>query len=197
MKLTLSALVALPFFVACESNNPKVSQPAGARTALSSLQASANSGDVNAQSWLGYHYYTGDIVTKDLSKSFNWWMRAGKQGHIYASARVGLCYYWGYGVQKDLEKAHEWFIIAAMQGEELAQKHLGDMYKKGEFVERNKVQAFAWYSILASQKDAPQYNAADRRKFRDSVTGMTQEQIAEGQKMTKAMIEKNPKLLKQ
>ena len=96
----------------------------------------------------------------------------------------------GFGVEQDFKEAVKWFEKAADQGAAMAQDNLGGMYGKGLGVEQNYVTAYTWASIAA-------FNGFEVAKETTSVIAkeMTSAQIAEAQKLSKEMVEKNPKLI--
>ncbi|MBC8326356.1 MAG: SEL1-like repeat protein [Verrucomicrobia subdivision 3 bacterium] len=72
-----------------------------------------------------------------------------------------------------------------------AQSALGDKYYTGKGVLKDHVTAYAWWNIAAFSGDA------DAKKSKGIIAKkMTEEQIAEAQKLSKEMLKKNPKLAK-
>ena len=64
------------------------------------------------------------------------------------------------------------------------------MYDDGEGVPEDDVTAYAWYTLAAAN------GFADAKEKKPSMTEiMTPDQIAEGQKISREMLKKNPKLL--
>ena len=92
---------------------------------------------------------------------------------------------------EDAKEAVKWYRKAAEQGHASAQYNLGVAYEVGEGVLEDDVTAYAWYNIAAA-------NGNGIAKINKSIVvkDMTPEQIAEGQKLSKEMLKKNPKLLK-
>jgi len=64
------------------------------------------------------------------------------------------------------------------------------MYSKGEGVPEDYIQAYVWLNIAAANGDvqAKEWKAEMAEK-------MTKEQIAEAQKLSREMVETNPKLI--
>ena len=91
---------------------------------------------------------------------------------------------------EDYKEAVKWYRKAAEQGHDVAQNNLGVMYGFGVGVLQDYVSSYAWANIAGA-------NGADVKKFKSEILEkkMTPEQIAEGQKLTKEMVKKNPKLL--
>ena len=79
----------------------------------------------------------------------------------------------------------------AQSGDPDAQRSLGYMYYDGEGVEQDEITAYAWFNLAVANGDG------DAKELRDAITpGMTPEQIAKGEELSKEMLKKNPKLVK-
>lgn len=79
--------------------------------------AIAQKGYALAECQVGYFYYNGLGVEKDLEKSFYWTERAAKHGDRDAQSNLAeLFYESGVVVQKDMNKAKEWYKKAAANG---------------------------------------------------------------------------------
>lgn len=70
----------------------------------------------HAQCFLGFMYYCGEGVTKDLQQAIYWYTKAAEQGYAYAQYTLGFMYYCGEGVTKDLQQALYWYTQAVEQG---------------------------------------------------------------------------------
>ena len=88
------------------------------------LKPLAESGDPEAQSYLGVHYYLGLGIAKDHRKAVDWYTRAAKQGHPDAQRNLGDMYSGGHGVPQDEYKAFIWYFAASQQGNEQAKPKL-------------------------------------------------------------------------
>ena len=115
------------------------------------LQQAAEQGSDVAQLELGYMYYDGKGVPKDLAAAARWFRKAADQGNDAAQGRLGYMYYNGEGVPKDLAVAARWYRKAADQGDDAAQVMLGSMYYKGEGVPKDLVAAARWYREAADR----------------------------------------------
>lgn len=70
-----------------------------------------------AECQVGYFYYDGIGVDKDLEKSYYWTKRAAEHGDRDAQYNLAeLFYEAGNVIEPDMEKAKEWYKKAAMQG---------------------------------------------------------------------------------
>ena len=83
----------------------------------------------------------------------------------------------------------EWKPLAK-QGFTKAQSHLGVMYVNGEGLLKDAVIAYAWLNIAAANGQTEAAN------MREVLSGrLSSEQIAEAQKLSRMMVEANPKLI--
>ncbi len=74
-----------------------------------------------AECQVGFFYYEGLGVDKDLEKSFYWTQRGAEHGDRDAQYNLAEMFYArGTVVEKDIEKATEWYRRAAASGHEEA-----------------------------------------------------------------------------
>ena len=163
---------------------------------IPTLKEKAEGGDAEAQSMLGFEYET----KQDLKEAVKWYRKAAEQGDVDAQLALGDMYSDGRGVEKDFKGAAKWYRKAAEQGYASAQWLLGIMYSKGEGVPENDVAALAWLNI--SQTNSAIKFKLDNEyipKIKANIVmlkNISPEQIAKAQELSKEMIKKNPKLLK-
>ena len=153
-------------------------------------KAKAEKGDSEAQSLLGFIYANGKGVLKDDKEAGRWFRKAAEQGYAIAQYNLGVMNENGRGVLKDDKEAVKWYRKAAEQGYAIAQFNLGVMYHNGQGVLEDYVTAYAWINIAVANG----YALAKNNKLL-LAKKMTPDQIAEGQKLSREMIKKNPKLL--
>ena len=150
--------------------------------ALRELQPLAEQGNAAAQTILGSMYANGMGVPQDDSQAAFWYRNAAEQGDAKAQALLGRMYNSGEGVLQDYSQAVFWYRNAAEQGYALGQTLLGSMYISGLGVPEDDVQGYAWLNLAAAQGNDV------AKAFRDSIRqGMTREQIAEGQKLSREL----------
>ena len=115
-----------------------------------------------------------------------------EQGDADAQFILGASYYHGKGVPQDYVEAAKWWRKAAEQDQAYAQEYLGFAYSYGLGVPHDDVLAHMWYNLAASKlKGEARESAA---KFRDLIAKrLTQEQIAEAQRLTREWAEKHRK----
>lgn len=73
-----------------------------------------------AECQVGYFYFDGLGVEKDLSKAFYWTERSANHGDRDGQFNLAWFYESGYGVSVDMEKAKFWYKQAALQNHDLA-----------------------------------------------------------------------------
>ena len=73
-----------------------------------------------AECQIGYFYYDGLGVEKDLSKALYWTQRAAEHGDRDGQFNLAWFYEEAIGVKQDMEKAKYWYKKAAMQDHDLA-----------------------------------------------------------------------------
>jgi TPR repeat protein len=94
--------------------------------------AEAEKGNADAQAHLGYCYYQGEGVPKNMGEAVKWWHQAAVQGNAVAQCNLGMCFENGNGVRKDKVEAMKWYCRAAEQGNASAQYSLGTCYSDCE-----------------------------------------------------------------
>lgn len=116
----------------------------------------AEKGFIPAQSFIGFRYYRGEGVKKDVNKALKWIQRAAEQGDAKAQNNLGWMLMEGDGVQHDFNKAAYWLNSAAEQGLPVAMSQLADLYKTGKGVECDTTRAEALYqrAFMAGLADA-------------------------------------------
>lgn len=130
-------------------------------TAMREWLPLAETGQAEAQYYLGELYRVGDGVVQDFSQAVKWYRRAAIQGHSIAQNSMGVRYEKGQGVVKDEALAVSWYRKAAEQGLKHAQSNLGIMYQLGRGVAINYPEAAKWYRLSAEQGYATaQFNLA-------------------------------------
>ena len=157
---------------------------------FAATKVKAEAGDATAQHNLGVMYRDGGGGLKDLEEAVKWTRKAAEQGYADAQNNLGAMYRDGQGVEQDFKEAVKWYQKAADQGLAKAQSNLGVMYEKGQGVQKDATIAYAWWNIATANG-----NATAKKNKGIGAKRMTANQIAEGQKLSKEMINKNPKLI--
>jgi TPR repeat protein/serine/threonine protein kinase len=111
----------------------------------------AESGDAEAQVYIGRLYAEGGGIAKDETKAVRWYRKAAEQGDARGQFLLGVAYANGEGIAKDEAEAVRWYRKAAEQGDDGGQVNLGVAYANGEGVAKNEAEAVRWYRKAAEQ----------------------------------------------
>lgn len=116
------------------------------------LLARAESGDANAQSWLGTGYEQGWFGKADFQEALKWLRKAAVQDDPDAQNDLGQMYEYGEGVKKDYAQAAYWYRKAGEHvpdwgGAGQGRNNLGWLYMEGLGVPKDYVQAYMWFSL--------------------------------------------------
>ncbi len=120
----------------------------------------AETGDREAQYFLGHLYAKGEGVVQDHAEALYWFRAAAAQGDPYGQFALGYMYENGAGVARDDGEAVRWYRVAAEQGNVLAQNNLGLMYEAGRGVPRDYVMAHLWFARAATHAGLDRDKAA-------------------------------------
>ena len=96
-------------------------------TAYKLFRSNAEAGDVEAQNYLGVHYYLGLGVTRDLHKALQWYEKAALQGHPEAQFNYGLMFFNAYGTEHNITTAFKWFYASYRQGNPNAERYMNSL----------------------------------------------------------------------
>jgi TPR repeat protein len=158
----------------------------------------AQEGNQNYQYLLGRAYEGGVVgVPQEYGEAVRWYRKSAIQGNSMAQMALGMMYFDGKGVTRSHQTAFTWLKPAAEQGEPLAQVTLGTMYEAGDGVPQDFLQAHMWFSLAAASfSDTRNPSVAGPREVavmtREMLAErMTQDQIAEAQKLAKEWTPKN------
>lgn len=108
-------------------------------------------GYAKAQATLGWMFYTGKGVRRNLKRSLAWYKVAADNDHAIAQNNLGVFYEQGKVVRKSYKRAAIWYKKAAEVGYSYAQYNLGVLYLNGRGVKENKNQAIYWLQIASLQ----------------------------------------------
>lgn len=117
---------------------------------------SAEKGYAPARNYLGFRYYRGEGVERDVTKGLEWIEKAAMQGDPKAANNLGWLLLEGEGVVHDDAKAAFWFERAADAGLPAGQAQLADMLRIGRGVPADTLRADSLYcrAIEAGLQDA-------------------------------------------
>lgn len=112
------------------------------------LLSQAESGDREAQYWVGQVYGEDRLVPKDYAVSREWVLRSAEQGYAPAQEMIGVMYMGAIG---NYGKADMWLRRSAEQGNAEAQFWLGTAYEQGLLGSTDYREAFQWLREAAVQ----------------------------------------------
>lgn len=156
---TLFTVLLLALFSISHSADV-VARPAGQNAnPLTTLEASAASGDAVAQCQLAYKLLNDP--QPDAASALRWLRSSAAQHFAPAKFLLGYVYEHGQGVAVDYRQAVENYRAAAQQGYAPAENNLGGMYQYGRGVSTDLSMALQWYRASAQHGNpAGQYNLA-------------------------------------
>ncbi len=152
--------------------------------ALIKYKRAAADGHAAAQVKLGIMYKKGQGVTQDYSEAARWFRLAADQGDATGQLNLGAMYNNGNGVPRDIREAVKWYRLAAAQGNVDAWFNLSICYEYGNGVPQNYLRAHMWANLAAATSPSPSEILSTSRDL--IAKKMTQQQIAEAQRMAKA-----------
>jgi TPR repeat protein len=118
------------------------------------------------------------FAQRDWPKAYAGLLPGAEQGNAEAQFKVGFMYLYGLGMPADHAEADLWIRRAAEQGYGEAQHTLALNYRRGLGVPRDIVKALMWSTLAAEQGYAAAKDVRD-----DSLSQMTEEQIAEARRL--------------
>jgi len=111
MKQVALALFCAAVFAADVST--AVADPASDRDMASRYMQAAQSGDDDAEFYVGALYSAGVGLATSDTEAFHWFSRAANQGHSHAMLILAGLYATGRGTAKDNVKAYKWAYIVS------------------------------------------------------------------------------------
>ena len=88
---------------------------------------SAEKGYSPAMNYLGFRYFTGEAVRKDIDSAIFWIRKAADMGDITAAANLGYLLADSPEITHDIDEAAKWLTIASEAGVKEAQIRLGEI----------------------------------------------------------------------
>jgi uncharacterized protein len=128
---------------------------------LRQLLLKAQSGDAEAQYWLGSIYQEGRLVQKDLDEAARWLLKSAEQGYVRAQRIYGMMC-----VPMNPSVGERWMRRAAEQGDTEAQFWLGYAYENNWFGITDAQEALKWYK-KAAEGGNPDAQAVLGGKYED------------------------------
>ncbi len=110
-------------------------------TSYQLFKSLANSGDVDAQNYLGLQYFLGLGVAKDLKKAVELYQSAAEKGHVDAQRNLGDMFQNGYGTQQDYYQAFIWYFASSQQGNQSAKVRLEALSSENKLTPNQQMHA--------------------------------------------------------
>ena len=127
------------------------------------LKQAADAGNNTAKFMLGYAYYKGFVVEKDLIKAVDY-MKQATEAHLDEAEYVlAEMYANGEGIAKNYGNAVRHYKSAASQGHVASMMRLADILSAGKMYPKNIGQAHIYYNV------ASVYGASDAAQKRDAL----------------------------
>ncbi|MFT4782730.1 MAG: TPR repeat protein [Paracoccaceae bacterium] len=99
--------------------------------ARAALWPAARSGNADAEELIGVMYALGLGVERDVSRAFEWYLRASLKGHPGAQSGIGWYYETGLGLTApDLTRAYMWYALSTIGGDPDAAISVDEVRKK-------------------------------------------------------------------
>lgn len=121
--------------------------PVDSARALELCILSAEKGYAPAQNYLGFKYYRGEGIGKDIGKGLYWMEKAAMQGDPKGANNLGWMLSEGEGVIRDYVKAAFWLRRAADAGLPAGQAQLADLLRMGRGVAADTIAADSLYTL--------------------------------------------------
>ena len=129
----------------------------GEECAYAAYLFAAQSGDLEAQCWVGLAHKDGTFgAPADSALAVHWLEASARGGFVAAQAHFAGLLMAGVGLSRDLAEAFKWYLLAAEGGDPLAQWNVSNFFVRGiGGVAKNLKQAYLWCSRAAQQGFPP------------------------------------------
>lgn len=115
--------------------------------AVGFYKKAADMGHAEAQFCLGYAYYVGEGIIRNLESAARWFQLSSAQGFPKAQYNLAFCYMEGKGVTRDYDEALRLLRASAESGLPQAQVTLAECYANGILVEKDTVESNRWMEL--------------------------------------------------
>ena len=114
----------------------------------------AKQGHMQAQDLVGFCYWSGNGIKKDLYQAVEWYKLSANQGYANAMKNLGVCYAKGQGVVKNMTKSFQWYLKAAEAGDSRAMYIVATRYQNGTGIATNAIKAKEWMEKASNGGDS-------------------------------------------
>ena len=165
------------------------------RASLNVWLPQAQTGDVEAQTYVGMLYERGVDGEPDFAEAAKWYRRAAKKKHAEAQYNLGTLYERGLGVEQDMVEAFNWYRKAqGVSARNLVYQSTLDaaLAEQRRELEAQLAERQAEIDALAAQVNAMQADASASSTQRRTLQNIIERMQAE-QKQARTKMEKLPK----
>lgn len=129
--ITMMAAAAL-FVLPAAAQSQQSDRVKAAKDSLQQIKTNADRGDARSQCIVGNWYYTGQHVTKDYAKAFDYYSKSAAQKNTTAIGNLGLCYQYGNGVKADSVLAMKHYLRSMNAGNKPLVQQMEQRAGRGE-----------------------------------------------------------------
>lgn len=119
------------------------------------LLRAAEDGNMEAANYLGFKYYNGEGVTRNVDSALFWIRKAAESRNVKAAGNLGYLLAAAPDIKPDYDEAVKWLYFASEAGLPSAQSLLGDLKQKGLGCVADTMEAISLYekAITAGLSD--------------------------------------------
>lgn len=128
--------------------------------AVGYYKKAADMDHAEAQFCLGYAYYVGEGIIRNMESAARWFQLSAAQGFPKAQYNLAFCYMEGRGVERDYDEALRLLRAAAENGLPQAQVTLAECYANGILVEKDTVESNRWMELSRKRASAEETQAS-------------------------------------
>lgn len=128
-------------------------------TEISAAREAAENDDPGALNALGYNYFLGRGVERNLEKAVEFWTRSSELGDPRGTFNLGVCLHDGMGVPRNQKRALELYEMLAEDRYYVGLKMAGYCRHVGIGCQPDKQKALRWYFEMAKSKGKNHFNA--------------------------------------
>ncbi len=115
------------------------------------IKKKANKGLYQSQMLLGFMYYTGHGLQKDVSKAIEWFTKAAEQNEPQSQMILSNIYLNGENGEKDINTGIMWLKRASDNGLDTAQVALATLYADGSILPKNVKESIRLFNLAAEK----------------------------------------------
>lgn len=114
---------------------------------------SAQKGYAPARNFIGFRYYNGEILSRNIDSALYWIRLAAEEGDVSAASNLGYLLSQSEDITHDYPQALNWLSKAAEAGVPAALSQLGDLKRMGLGTTPDTLEAISLYEQAAAKGD--------------------------------------------